>query len=164
VAVVTLFTPDLFNRNMDDDRPGVGPDNAWVRPRPRWRLALIASILVPYRSEETIARGAATTRSVLSATVDLARAQGAVPLIVVPQFLPEDRTEFELRNHILDEGGLPYVWVGLDSKWRLPGDQHPDSRSARAIALAVANRLQAAFGTTSGRQLPGVRFDHLANR
>ncbi len=142
VAVVTLFTPDLFNRNMDDDRPHVGPDMAWVQPRPRWRLALIAGILVPYRSEETIERGVATTRAVLRATVELAQARGAVPLIVVPQFLPEDRAESELRHRILDGGGLPYVWVGLDPKWRLPGDQHPDAQAAQAMAVAISGYLR----------------------
>ena len=142
VAVVALFTPDLFNRNMDDDRPHVGPDMAWIEPRLRWRLALISSILVPYRREETIARGMAATRAVLRATVDLAQARGAVPVIVVPQFLPEDPTEFELRQQILDGGGLPYVWVGLDSKWRLPGDQHPDARAAQAMANAISGYLR----------------------
>ncbi len=81
-----LFTPGLFDRNMDDDRPHLGPDLVWLPANPRWRLAIIARWLVPYRSDEEIERGVAMTRAVLRATVALARARGAAPLIVVPQF------------------------------------------------------------------------------
>ncbi len=142
VAVVTLFTPGLFDRNLDDDRPHLGPGLVWLPPKPRWRLAIIASWVVPYRSEASIERGIAVTRSVLRATLDLARSRGAESVIVVPQFLPEDATERVLRRRILDEPGLPYVWVGLDPGWRLPGDRHPDARSTRAMAAAIAARLR----------------------
>jgi hypothetical protein len=47
-----------------------------------------------------------------------------------------------LRRRILDETRLPYVRVKLDPSWHLPGDLHPDSRDAQAIAIAVAGRLQ----------------------
>ncbi|HEV2198974.1 MAG TPA: hypothetical protein VGR73_04075 [Bryobacteraceae bacterium] len=141
VAVVALFTPALFDRNLDEDRPHLGAELVWVPPKPRWRLAIIANWLVPYRSEEAIERGIVLTRAVLRAMVNLARTRGAVPLIVVPQFLPEDPTERLLRRRILDETGLPYVWVGLDPSWRLPHDLHPDPRAAQAMAVAVATHL-----------------------
>jgi hypothetical protein len=66
----------------------------------------------------------------------------AEPLIVVPQFGAERATEEMLRRRILDETRLPYVHVKLDPSWHLPGDLHPDSRGAQAIAIAVAGRLQ----------------------
>jgi hypothetical protein len=72
----------------------------------------------------------------------LARARGAVPLILVPQFAPEGPVERILRRRILDETGLPYVWVELDPSWRVPGDSHPDARAAHAMAVAVAARLR----------------------
>ena len=143
VAVVSLFSPALFDRNLDDDRPHLGPGLAWLAGKPRWRLVLLADWLVPYRSEEAIERGIEATRMVLRATVDLARARGAVPLIVVPHFAPEQPAEPMLRRRILDEPGLPYVWVDLDPSWRVPGDLHPDARAARAIAAAIAARLEA---------------------
>src|ERR1051326_1585003 len=128
VAVVTLFTPGLFDRNLDDDRPHMGPGLVWLPGKPRWRLAMIASWVVPYRSTKAIERGIVLTRAVLRATVDLARSRGATPLILVPQFLPEDPTERALQRRILDESGLPYVWVGLDPRWRRASEQHPDAR------------------------------------
>jgi hypothetical protein len=150
-AVVSLFSPGLFNRNMDEDRPHLGPDLLWLPPKPRWRLALIASIAVPYRSAGEIDRGVAMTRAVLRSTLDLARARGATPLIVVPQFLPEDPTELAVRRHVLDDASLPYLWVGLDPGWRLPHDQHPDARAAHAIAVAIADRLRDAIASASGK-------------
>ncbi len=59
VAVVALFTPGLFDRNLDEDRPHLGPGLVWLPAKPRWRLAMIASWLVPYRSDEAIERGIA---------------------------------------------------------------------------------------------------------
>jgi hypothetical protein len=125
VAVVTLFMPTLFDRNLDDDRPHLGPGLVWLSMEPRWHLMAVAKQAVPYRGEQTVERGIAVTREVLLATVDLASARGAVPLILVPQFAPKDPVERVLRRRILDEAGLPYVWVELDPSWRVPGDQHP---------------------------------------
>jgi len=142
VAVVTLFTPVLFDRNLNDDRPHLGPGLVWLAPAHRWRLATIAKFLVPYRSEEAIERGVMVTRDVLHATVELARARGAAPIIVVPQFTPEEPREQALRRQILDETGLPYQLVELDASWRLTDDGHPDSRAAHAIAVALAARLR----------------------
>ncbi len=142
VAVVSLFMPSLFDRNLDDDRPHLGPGLVWLPAEPRWRLVAVAKQAVPYRSEQTIERGIAVTREVLLATVDLARARGAVPLILVPQFASENPVEHMLRRRILDEVGLPYVWVELDPSWRVPGDRHPDARAADAMAVAIAARLR----------------------
>jgi hypothetical protein len=142
VAVVTLFMTALFGRNLDADRPHLGPGLVWLPARRQWRLASLANLLVPYRSERAIERGIRVTREVLGATVNLTRARGATPLIVVPQFGAEEPVERMLRRRILDEAGLPYVWVELDAAWRLPWDRHPNVQSARAIATAVAARLR----------------------
>jgi hypothetical protein len=142
VAVVSLFMPTLFDRNLDNDRPHLGPGLVWLPAKPRWGLTAIANQLVPYRSDEAVERGITVTQAVLRATADLARARGAVPLILVPQFAPEERVERVLRRRILDEAELPYVWVELDPSWRIQGDQHPDRRAAHAMAVAIAARLQ----------------------
>jgi hypothetical protein len=142
VAVVSLFIPALFDRNLDDDRPHLGPGLVWLAAKPRWGLTAIANQLVPYRSDETIEQGIAVTQAVLRATAGLARARGAVPLILVPQFAPEEPVERVLRRRILDDAGLAYVWVELDPSWRIPVDQHPDRRAAHAMAVAIAARLQ----------------------
>lgn len=151
VAVVTLFMPTLFDRNLDDDRPHLGPGLVWLSTEPRWRLMAVAKQAVPYRGEQTVERGIAVTREVLLATVDLASARGAVPLILVPQFAPEDPVERVLRRRILDEAGLPYVWVELDPSWRVPGDQHPDARAAHAMASAIVARLTRTDTNSSAR-------------
>ncbi len=142
VAVVWLFSPSLFDRNLLDDRPHFGPGLIWLPAAHRWRLAALVKWVWPYRSDASIERGVAITAAVLRAGVDLARARGAEPLIAVPQFGPEGAVEEMLRRRILDEAGLPYVQVKLDPSWHLPGDLHPDPRAAQAIAIAVAGRLQ----------------------
>ena len=151
VAVVTMFAPLLFDRNLNDDRPHLGPGLVWLPARNRWRLATIFKFLVPYRSDEAIERGVFVTREVLRSTIELARARGTVPIIVVPQFTPEEPEEQEIRNRVLDEAGLPYVWVQLDSKWRVSNDGHPDARAAHAIAVAIANQLLSA-GVSPGNE------------
>ena len=90
VAVVSLFMTALFGRNLDDDRPHLGPGLVWLPAEQHGRLASLAKLLVPYRTDDTVERGVTMTRDVLRATVDLARARGATPLIVVPQFGPEE--------------------------------------------------------------------------
>ena len=142
LAVVSLFMPALFDRNLDDDRPHLGPGLVWLPAKPRWGLAAIANELVPYRSDEAIERGIAVSQAVLRAAADLARGRGATPLILVPQFAQEEPVERMLRRRILDEAGLPYVWVELDPNWRIPDDHHPDPRAAHAMAVAIAGRLQ----------------------
>ena len=141
-AVVSLFMTALFGRNLDDDRPHLGPGLVWRPAEQHSRLASIAKLAVPYRSDETVERGITVTRDVLRATVDLARARGATPLIVVPQFGAEAPVERTLRRRILDETGLPYVLVAIDSGWRLPWDRHPNASAAGLIADAVADRIR----------------------
>jgi hypothetical protein len=142
VALVSLFMTDLFGRNLDDDRPHLGAGLVWLPPEQGSRLSSIAQLLMPFRSDDAIERGVIMTREVLRATVKLARARGATPLILVPQFGPEEQAEQALRRRILDEAALPYVRVELDPAWRLPWDRHPNPRAAHAIAAAVAARLR----------------------
>jgi hypothetical protein len=140
-AVVLLFAPSLFDRNLDDDRPHLGPHLVWLPAVQRWRLAAIAKRLLRYRSNEDVERGVEVTREVLRATVALCRARGAEPLILVPQFGEEEPRERALRRRILDE--FPYVLVKLDPSWRIHDDGHPDPRAAHAMAVAIARRLHA---------------------
>jgi hypothetical protein len=141
-AVVSLFMTALFGRNLDDDRPHLGPGLVWLPAKQPAKLALLASLLVPYRASETVARGVTVTREVLRATTELARARRAVPLIVVPQFGREDQTEEALRRRIFDGTGLPYVLVEIDAGWRLPWDRHPNARAAHLMAAAIVDRLR----------------------
>jgi len=141
VAVVMLFAPAVFDRNLDDDRPHLGPNLEWQGPVQRPRMLEILRLLVRYRKPETIDRGVAVTREVLRAAIDLTRSRDAVPLIVVPQFAPEQADERALRQRVLDNADFPIVPVELDGDWRLPGDRHPDARAARAIASQIAARL-----------------------
>ena len=142
VAVVMLFAPSIFDRNLDDDRPHLGPGLVWLPAAPHWRLFAIARRLIGYRSEEAIERGVKATRDVLTATVQLARSRGAVPLIVVPQFEPEEPGERDLRRRILDDAHLPYVYVPLDPDDRIENDGHPDADGAHDMAEAIAEALR----------------------
>ena len=142
IAVVSMFTPTLFDRNLDDDRPHLGQGLVWLPATERWRLLEILRLLVRYRREETIERGVAVTREVLRETCRLARARGASPLIVVPQFMPEEPAERAVRQRVLDGTDIPVVRIDLDGRWRIPGDGHPDARAAHAIAVAIATRLR----------------------
>jgi hypothetical protein len=140
-AIVAIFMSSLFGRNLDDDRPHLGPGLVWLPAVHHTRLRSLVQLVAPYRSDETVERGIAVTREVLHATAQLANARGATPLIVVPQFGPEDPVERMLRHRILDEPGVPYVLAEIDPAWRVPGDVHPNARAARAIAAAIAARL-----------------------
>jgi hypothetical protein len=142
VAVIALFTPALFDRNLDTDRPHLGPGLIWLPPHRLWSIVELARWLIPYRSTRTINRGVTVTQEVLRATTDLARQRGAIPLIVVPEFGPEQLMEQTVRTRILDDAHLPYLLVRLDPAWRLPGDLHPDPRADQAIATALASRLR----------------------
>jgi hypothetical protein len=142
VALVSLFTPDLFARNLGDDRPHLGPDLQWHPAIHRFRLSALFRFAVPYHSQAEIERGIQATRAVLAATAQLAHRHRAVALVIDPQFGPEGPVESMLRRRILDEGGISYLRVQLDPRWRLKGDLHPGPQAARAIAAAIAGRLQ----------------------
>jgi hypothetical protein len=141
IAVVSLFMTALFGRNLDSDRPHLGPGLVWLAPEHGSRLASIARLVVPYRDDETVDRGIAVTREVFRATADLARSRGADALVVVPQFGREEQSEQALRRRIFDGSGIASVLIEIDAAWRLPWDRHPNARAARAIAAAIADRL-----------------------
>jgi len=142
VAVVSLFMTALFGRNLDQDRPHLGPGLVWLPAEHRSRLSSLAKLIVPYRADTTVNRGVTVTREVLRATNELARVHGATPLLVVLQFGHEDQAESTLRRRILDEASIPYVFVEIDSSWRLPWDRHPNARAARAIATTITGELR----------------------
>ncbi|HEV2722264.1 MAG TPA: hypothetical protein VG323_19755 [Thermoanaerobaculia bacterium] len=146
VAVVTLFAPVIFDRNLDDDRPHLGPGLRWHPAAKQWRLTMLARRLIGYRSAAAIEDGITTTRQALAATVQLARARGAVPLIVVPNFGDEEPRMRELRRRILDDAHLPYVYVRLNPDDRIENDGHPDGDGMRMMAEAIAGALRPALG------------------
>jgi hypothetical protein len=141
VAVVALFMTALFGRNLDDDRPHLGPRLVWLPAESHGRLASLATLLVPYRTDETVERGIVMTQEILRAIADLSRARGAATLIVVPQLGPEEPVEQAVRHRVLDEAHLPYVLIETDDAWRLSWDRHPNASAAHAIADAIAARL-----------------------
>ena len=140
-ALVVLFMPSLFHRDVEHDRPHLEPGLVWRPASDDWRLVQVARRLVPYRSDREIEQGAAMTRQALGAMVGMARARGAVPLILVPQLTPETAEEAAIRARILR--GLPYLQVTVDPALHIPGDRHPDARGAKVIADAVAAYLLA---------------------
>ena len=87
------------------------------------------------------------TRQALSADIALVRARGAKPIVLVPQFLPEEARERAIRHDVLDMAGIDYLLVPIQSGWRRPGDGHPTPRGSRAIAEALAAELD---GTRAG--------------
>jgi hypothetical protein len=140
LAVVSLFMTALFGRNLDQDRPHLGPGLVWLPAEHRSRLSSLAKLVVPYRADTTVERGVAVTQEVLRATSELARKHGATPLLVVLQFGHEAQPEQMLRRRILDNASIPYVLVEIDSSWRLPWDRHPNARAAREIASAIVSQ------------------------
>lgn len=141
VAVVSLFMMALFGRNLDENRPHLGPGLVWLPAEHRSRLGLLAKLLVPYRSNATIERGVTITHQVFCATSELARAHGITPLLVVLQF-DDETPEQSLERRILVDSCMPYIVVKINSRWRLPMDRHPDNRAAHAIAVAIAAELR----------------------
>ena len=142
VAVVSLFMTALFGRNLDQDRPHIGPGLVWLPAEQHSRLSSLAKLIVPYRADTTVERGVTVTQQVLRANTELARAHGATPLLVVLQFGREAQPEQMLRRRILDDASIPYVFVEIDSSWRLPWDRHPNAHAARAIASAIVSQLR----------------------
>jgi hypothetical protein len=137
VAVVALFAPSLFERNLDDDRPHLDAALRWHPGRPTLKLARLMKNVVLYHSMASIEQGMAATSAVLRETVREAHARHAAVLILVPRFAPEQPAEAAIRRHVLDDAGLPYLQVTLDPSWRLAGDRHPDARADRAMVRAI---------------------------
>lgn len=142
VAVVSLFMTALFGRNLDQDRPHLGPGLVWLPAEQHSRVLSLVKLIVPYRADKTVERGVTVTQEVIGGTSDLARAHGATPILVVLQFGHEDQSEYALRRRILDDANIPYVFVEIDSSWRLPWDRHPNARAAHAIAAAIVGELR----------------------
>jgi hypothetical protein len=142
VAVVTIFMPGLFHRNLDTDRPHLGPGLAWRPPTRQPRLAEIFGRLVQYRSDRRIAEGVAETQAQLRAMQALAQARGADFVILTPQVGPESAEERGIRRRVLDAAGLPYVVAPMPAAWLLPHNRHPDARGAQVMAAAVAAYLR----------------------
>jgi hypothetical protein len=135
-ALVILFMPSLFHRNLEHDRPHLAPGLVWRPASDDWRLIQIARRLVPYRSDQELEDGVAVTRQALGAMVGRAREKGATPLILVPELTPETAEEARLRGRVL--AGLPYLKVAIDPAWRVAGNRHPDARADARLAEAVA--------------------------
>jgi hypothetical protein len=142
VALVAIFMPELFGRNLDDDRPHLGPGLEWAPAERTSRLRSLATWIVPFRRESTVERGVAMTREALHAIVRLSRDRGATPLVVVPQFGVEDSSLRAIRERIIT-ADLPSLIVPLDPDWRLRWDRHPNARAAGVIAAAIAAHLEA---------------------
>jgi len=141
VAVVSIFMSELFGRNLDGDRPHLGPGLVWHAAEHKSRLMSLAGLLVPYRRDTTVERGVRVTREALLAMVELARRRQATPLVLVPQFGTEDDLQRTIRRRILAED-IPTVLVPLDPDWRLAWDRHPNAPAAHLLAAAIAARLQ----------------------
>lgn len=142
-AVVVLFMPSLFFRSLDVDRPHLTRGLVWRPADDDPRLLQMVRRIAPLHSERDIAEAEGNVREQLGAIVDLARARGAIPLIVVPRYGPETAEDRARRERILDAGHLPYVLAPMDPAWRLRNNSHPDARGAAAIAEPVAAYLLA---------------------
>ena len=142
VAVVAIFMPELFGRNLDDDRPHLAPGLTWAPAERKSRLRSMATWIIPFRRESTVERGVAITREALHAIVRLARDRGATPLVVIPQFGTEDAALQAIRERIITTD-VPSLLVPLDPDWRLRWDRHPNARAAGVMAAAIAARLEA---------------------
>ena len=140
-AVVILFMPALFHRNLERDRPHLGPDLVWRPPSDDLRLFQIVQRLVPYRSDRDLAEATAMTRRALAEMVAAARARGAVPLILVPDLGPGTPEEQAIGVQVL--AGLPHIRVPIDPAWHVPRNRHPDARADAKLADAVAGWLEA---------------------
>jgi hypothetical protein len=147
-AVVFLYTPEVFHRNLDIDRPHLATGLVWRPAANQGRLMKVWRWLVPYRSADDIEGGAALTREQLQAAQRMAAARGAPMVVLLPQFAPETPLERRLRRKILDDGHIPYITAPVRSV--LPHEIHPDAASARAIAAQVAAWLTA-HGVREGR-------------
>lgn len=141
IAVVTIFMTSFLDRNLNDDRPHLDAHLRWHPGRQSWRIEQLARLAVDYRSENAIDAGIAMTQGALEEARTLARARGAIPLLVVPVFEPESSPERALRRRILNDRGIDYLFVPIDSRRRIPGNLHPDAVGAAMIAEAIASRI-----------------------
>jgi hypothetical protein len=153
LAVVSIFMTELFGRNLDDDRPHLGPGLVWLAAERKPRLMALAGLLVPFRRDATVERGARVTREALLGIGELARRRGAAAIVIVPQFGPEDELQRSIRTRVLRDD-IPTLLVPLDPEWRLAWDRHPNARAAHIIGAAVAGRL---FAPLKGA-LPSARI------
>jgi hypothetical protein len=103
------------------------------------RLERVFKNVLLYHSTGQIDSAVVMARSSLIAIVAEARARGAEPLILVPQFAPERPAERRLRERVL--AGLPSILVQVDPRWSVPGDGHPDARGNDALAKAILSAL-----------------------
>jgi hypothetical protein len=142
LAVVSLFMTSLFGRNLDDERPHLGPGLAWLPAEHPPRLMSLVGLLVPYRRDTTVEAGIRMTRDVLRATAALAAARGAAALVVIPRLGAEPAPEQALRHRVFDGIDVPNVFLEIDPSWHLRRDPHPDARAAKLIADAVAAQLR----------------------
>lgn len=142
-AVVLLFMPPLFHRNLEIDRPHVAKGLVWRPASREVRMVEVLHRLAPYRSAREIAEAKAAAREQLTAITSMARARGAIPLVLALQLDPETAEQAALRHEILDKAQVPYVVVRVDPTWRLQGDRHPDARAAAKVGEAVAFYLSA---------------------
>jgi hypothetical protein len=154
LAVISLFVPSLFARNLGDERPHLGPGLAWQPAVHRPWLASLLRFAVPYHGQAEIEQGIQETRAQLIATAALAHRHGAIHLVVVPQFGSETPVERMLRRRILKEPGIDYIRVKLDPDWHLKSDLHPDPRAAHAIAMAITARLRTDLGADLAQITP----------
>ncbi len=139
-AVIALFAPMMIERSLDQHRPRLDADLRWHAAEPGWRLGKLMRKLLPYHSAAQIDSGIAATRASLVAIVAAARARGAQPLILVPEFGPEQPIERSLRARVL--AGLPFVLVRIDPTWTIPGDGHPDAHANATMSRAVLAALR----------------------
>ncbi|MEA3033919.1 MAG: hypothetical protein QOH86_1935 [Sphingomonadales bacterium] len=143
VALVVPFMAQTFDRNLDRDRPHLDASLRWHPAEPpSFRLVELARRVTRYRSTDSIEQGTAMTRAALGRIFALAKARGARPLLLVPQFLPESEREREVRRDVLDAAHIPYLLVPVPAAERSPSHGHPDPRGARRIAEAVAAALR----------------------
>ena len=152
-AVVILFMPSLFHRNLERDRPHLAPDLTWRPASDAPRLVQIAQRLVPYRSGRELSDAETMTRRALAGMVASARARGAVPLILVPDLAPETPEEQVIRARVL--AGLPYIRVSIDPTWHIPRNRHPDARADAKLAQEVAGWLEAQGVRGAALRSPG---------
>jgi hypothetical protein len=68
LAVVSLFMT-APGRNLDENRPHLGPALVSMPPIDRGRLVSLAELIVPFRRTSTVERGIAVTQEVFRATI-----------------------------------------------------------------------------------------------